>query len=165
VGRFAEGASLSHATLSILTSGYGAASPVTNFLGAFVVPDGGWSSWEWSSLVDGNGNAVTVTLIGGGQTLQLDGSPINTDSEVNVNFLMLVPTGPTRLNAARSGAATTISFQTGTGFSYQVQYKNNLTDPTWTVVGSPISGDGTTHSVIDSASAASRFYRAQITSP
>jgi hypothetical protein len=165
VGRFAEGAGLSHATMSILTAGYGTSSPVTNFLGSFVVPASGWSSWEWSLLVDNSGQAATVALNGGQQTLQLDGSPLNTDSEVNVNFFMLVPTGETRLKATRSAGTTSISFQTSTGYSYHVQYKNHLSDATWTALGTAVTGDGTLHSVIDTTSGASRFYRAQITSP
>lgn len=91
VGRFAEGASLTHAALSILTSGYGTTNQATNSLGTFTIPEGGWSSWEWATLRDSGGNMVQVTLNGSQQTLQLDGSPFGGDPEVNVNFLMLVP--------------------------------------------------------------------------
>jgi hypothetical protein len=91
VGRFAEGASLSHLGMSILTSGYGTSSQTTNSLGLFNVPLSGWSSWDWAPLVDSGGNLVQVTLDGSLHTLQLDGSPVGGDPEVNVNFLMLVP--------------------------------------------------------------------------
>ncbi|HTV42125.1 MAG TPA: carbohydrate-binding protein [Candidatus Sulfotelmatobacter sp.] len=91
VGRFAEGAAVSHAILSVLTSGYGTTNQATNFLGTFTVPLGGWSSWEWAPLLDSEGNLVQVTLNGGQQTLKLGGSPDAGDPEVNVNFLMLVP--------------------------------------------------------------------------
>jgi hypothetical protein len=91
VGRFAEGASLTHATLSILTSGYGTANQTSNLLGTFSIPLGGWSSWEWAPLLDSGGNLVQVTLNGSQQTLKLGGSPSASDQQVNVNFLMLVP--------------------------------------------------------------------------
>ena len=91
VGRFAEGASLTHAAFSILTSGYGTANQTSNVLGTFTIPLGGWSSWEWAPLRTSGGNLAQVTLDGSQQTLQLGGSPSTSDQEVNVNFLMLVP--------------------------------------------------------------------------
>ena len=91
IGRFAEGASPTHAVLSILTSGYGTANQTSNFLGTFNVSLSGWSSWEWAPLVDNGGNLVQVTLNGSQQTLKLGGSASQNDPEVNVNFLMLVP--------------------------------------------------------------------------
>jgi len=45
-----------------------------------------------------------------------------------------------------------------------VQYKNNITDLTWTpVAGGTITGDGTTKSVSDLSSGSGRFYRALTT--
>ena len=76
--------------------------------------------------------------------------------------MMLVPSGVVTLTAHRAGSTTTISFQTMTGYTYQVQYKNSLADPTWQPVGSPVTGDNTLHSVNDSSPGNSRFYRAQV---
>jgi hypothetical protein len=42
-----------------------------------------------------------------------------------------------------------------------VQYKTQLSDATWTPLGSPIVGTGATQSVQDSLGAANRFYRVQ----
>jgi len=160
VGRFAEGAAVSAATLSQLTGGYGASTQTTNFLGTFNVAEGGWSAWEWASLVDNNGNPVRVTLDGTRQTLQLGGSPLNSQPEVNVNFFMLVSVPPSpKLTAAVSGGNVTISFPTQSGYSYQVQYKNNLTDPSWTSLGGSLSGNGSSQSANDPAGVSSRFYR------
>lgn len=168
VGRFAEGAAPSHATLSILTSGYGTTPQTTNFLGAFNVPMGGWSSWEWSTLVDTNGSPVRVTLDGTQQTLQLGGSPTNTEPEVNVNFFLLAAVPPTpSIRAAVSAGKIVLSFPIQSGYSYEMEYKNNLTDPAWNQVpGSPvITGSGVTN-VTDTVTTSTRFYRLQIqTSP
>jgi regulation of enolase protein 1 (concanavalin A-like superfamily) len=92
-GRFAEESTNTEATLSQLTSGYGTASQTANLVGTFLIPpSGGWSTWEWSSLKDGNGNPVKVRFDGSQTTLQLGGSPVGGQPEVNVNFMMLVPT-------------------------------------------------------------------------
>jgi len=83
--------------------------------------------------------------------------------DVNVNFMMLVPlASPVTLTATHVGANINISFQSQNGFSYQVQWKNNLTDVSWTSLNSPITGDGTIKSVSDPASGSSRFYRVSI---
>ncbi len=161
-GRFAEGASASQLDLAQLTSGYGTTNQTTKPLGTFFIPVTGWSTWEWTPLKDSNGNLATLTLDGSQATLKLLGSPVGGLPEVNVNFLMLVPSGAITLKAARAGTTNTISFQTQTGFTYQLQYKNSLTDPTWTPLAGPIPGDNTVHSLIDSAPGSSRFYRAQV---
>jgi regulation of enolase protein 1 (concanavalin A-like superfamily) len=102
-GRFAEGASATETTLSQLTGGYGSSFQTSNFLGAFLIPNtGGWATWVWSQLVDANGNLLKVHFDGSQQTLQLGGSPIGGQSEVNVNFLMLVPVAPDLFTATRA---------------------------------------------------------------
>ncbi|HXB60623.1 MAG TPA: lamin tail domain-containing protein [Candidatus Acidoferrales bacterium] len=101
-GRFAEGQSITAATLSLLTSGYGTTSQTTNSLGTFSIPlSGGWSTWEWAMLKDSNDNPVKVRLDGSQNTLQLEGSPVGSQPEANVNFLMLVPTTPVVLSVAQ----------------------------------------------------------------
>jgi hypothetical protein len=53
------------------------------------------------------------------------------------------------------------------GRTYTVQYKNSLTDPTWsTLSGAPSSDSGSTRTVTDTgASGGTRFYRVQISMP
>ena len=106
-GRFAEGSVNTEATLSQLTSGYGTSSQTLNPVGTFFIPSsGGWATWEWAPLVDGNGNLVKVRFDDSQATLQLGGSPIGGQPEVNVNFLMLVPATPdpfTTVQAINSG--------------------------------------------------------------
>ena len=89
-----------------------------------------------------------------------------TGPDVNVNFFMLVPAaspGQTSLTIARSGPNVNLSFLSQTGFSYQIQYKDNLTDPTWLPLGSPVTGDGTLKTTSDPTSGGQRrFYRLYI---
>jgi hypothetical protein len=67
------------------------------------------------------------------------------------------------VTAGLSGGNVTLSFLTQSGFSYQVQYKNNLTDATWTSLGSALSGNGSVQSASDpTAGNAHRFYRVQV---
>jgi hypothetical protein len=163
-GRFACGdANGSQALLSIVTNGWGTATQDTNFLGTFSVPTSGWASFGWIPLRDGNGNMQSITLNGSTNTLKLTRNPTAPFADVNVNFLMLVPVlqGPI-LSATRSGGNVLVSFQSEYGLSYQLQYKTNLTDPNWLVLGSTIAGDGTIKSVIDPTSGRSRFYRASV---
>jgi hypothetical protein len=164
-GRFACGdANQSSAWLSIVTSGWGTTAQTTNFIGTFSVPTTGWASFGWVPLRDAGGNLQTLTLNGSTNTLKLTRNPTAPFADVNVNFLMLVPVLPQSvlLNATRSGTNINISFQTQSGFSYLVQYKNNLTDPSWTPLGSSIPGDGTVKVVSDPNSRSSRFYRVSI---
>ncbi len=74
--------------------------------------------------------------------------------------------GPSITGIARSSGIPQISFTTTAGQSYRVEYKNNLTDASWTTLpGSEmISGTGNIVQVIDSdpniATVRHRFYRA-----
>jgi len=55
-----------------------------------------------------------------------------------------------------------LSFQSQSGSAYQLQYKNHLSDATWTALGSAIAGDGSIKSISDSTGQAQRFYRLSI---
>jgi hypothetical protein len=63
------------------------------------------------------------------------------------------------ITPSRSGSTLSLSFSSVTGYSYVVQYKNNLTDASWTTLTTR-SGTGSTITVTDStAGNAHRFYR------
>ncbi|HTJ00570.1 MAG TPA: hypothetical protein VL527_16940 [Dongiaceae bacterium] len=166
IGRFAEGAGTTHATLAQVTNGRGTTNQVLNPLGTFTIPAVGWSSWGWQPLLNDSGKQVKVTLDGSLSTLQLGGSVTGSDPEVNVNFLMLVATTPdapaVMASAALSGGNVVISFPTQNGSSYKVQYKAHLSDATWTDLPGVISGNGAVQSATDPATNGSRFYRVQI---
>jgi Carbohydrate binding module (family 6) len=165
-GRFACGdvVNQSRALLSIVTGGWGTTDQTTNYLGSFSIPATGWSTFGWVALRDISGNLQTITFTGSTNTLKLtrDQLPF---ADANVNFLMLVPApSATQVTviASVSGGNINLSFQTQAGFSYQIEYKNDLSDFTWTPLGSPVAGDGSIKSVNDPASESRRFYRARV---
>jgi hypothetical protein len=67
---------------------------------------------------------------------------------------------PPALNAQISGNELLLNWQTVLGQSYQIEYKNNLTDPVWTPLGAPISGTDGFISISNNVSLfAQRFFR------
>jgi hypothetical protein len=164
VGRFAEGNNPTEDTLSLVNGDTTTVNQTATFLGTFPIVKSGWTSWTWSALLDGSGNPVKITLDGSAKTLRLGGTPVVGHDEANVGFLMLVKVAPSPiLTATTIGGNIHISFPTETGYSYQLQYKNNLTDANWISVGSPVSGNGLAQSINDSLTAAgNRFYHVQV---
>jgi len=157
--RLASGGTATTCTLSRVISGWGTTTQTTNLLGAFNVPFTAWESYNYIPLEDNFGNLVAVTFNGSTNTLQL-GRPASASSDCNANFLMLVPVFA--LNSSLNGTNLVMSFPTQQGFNYQVQYKNNLTDPAWTPVGSNLPGNNLTMSATNPAVSQTRFYRVQI---
>jgi hypothetical protein len=156
------------ARLMLVTSGEGTSNQTTTVLGQFNVPQtGGWQVYTMVPMVDTNGNPAAITNSGKVQTFKL----YEDNGGWNANFLMLVPVSPVsplskgpQLSVAIKAGQVIISFSTTTGASYQIQYKNNLTDSSWTALGNPISGTGGVASVQDAVVAGSyRFYRAVVT--
>ncbi len=158
-GRLAAGGGATTCTLSQVTGGWGTVNQTTNLLGTFSVPNTAWESYNYIPLENGSGNLVTVTFNGSTNTLQLE-RPGAATFDCNANFLMLVPLFTT--GAARIGTNVTISFPTQTGFNYQIEYKDNLTDPAWISLGSSFAGNNSTQSFNDLPANNTRFYRVQI---
>jgi hypothetical protein len=63
------------------------------------------------------------------------------------------------LSAAVSGTNAALTFPTESWHSYQLQYKNALTDPGWSNLGSPVGGNDELLPINDSTPATGRFYR------
>ena len=85
----------------------------------------------------------------------------------NANFYILIPvyTPPTSMALTVSNGGVgdmRSSFPTQPGYTYQVEYKTNLTDAAWVPLGNAVSGDGTIRSLNYLAGADNRFYRVQI---
>ncbi len=156
IGRFGEGAGIAGANLSLLTNGVS-----TNLLGSFTIQNLGWGNWQWQEMLDGSGNPAIVTLDGNAQILRLGGTTAN---EVNVNFLLLVPATPTpKLTGTSSGETIYITMPTQTGYAYQLQYKNHISDAGWISLGAALSGNNSVQSVTDSAIVSGqRYYRVQV---
>jgi hypothetical protein len=121
-------------------------------------PGMAWESYNYVPLKDGNGNFVTVSFNGSTNTLRL-GRPATAASDCNANFLMLVPVFA--LNATQTGTNVAISFPPQSGFNYQLQYKNNLSDAVWSPLNS-LPGDNTVKLMTDPSAFNTRFYRVQI---
>jgi aryl-phospho-beta-D-glucosidase BglC (GH1 family) len=101
-----------------------------------------------SALSDGSGNLV-VTYGGNGSIEgDVDGFQIQA--------------APLKIGASNGGTNVIISFLTKSGFNYQAQYKNNLTDASWTLLGGPIAGSNGVQSISDLAGGTGRLYRVQI---
>jgi hypothetical protein len=65
---------------------------------------------------------------------------------------------PVTVTATRSGGNINLSWVTQGGTSYQVAYKDNLSDPTWTSIGGVIAGDGGVKSASFASGSGKRFY-------
>jgi hypothetical protein len=163
-GRFACGdANQSAALLSRVTGGWGTTSQTTNYLGTFLIPTSGWSSYGWVQLTDALGNPQTITLDGSTNTLKLTRDPTAPYADANVNFLMLVPAAASiSLNISVSGTTVHLSFASQSGANYQIEYKNDLTDANWTPLGSAVAGDGNVKGAVDSTASGKRFYRLRV---
>jgi uncharacterized repeat protein (TIGR01451 family) len=116
-----------------------------------------------------SGGSVTITLVTSTSTT---GTKTNTataaSSTVDPNAAnnsgsvqVAVHAKPVINNLNYNAAAGTfsLSIQTHTGFSYRVEYKNQLTDPAWTLL-TTVVGDGTVQAITDPGPLPpTRFYR------
>jgi len=75
------------------------------------------------------------------------------------NYLWLNPTFNVSAGFDITGTNIAITLPTESWHTYQLQYKNAVTDPSWSNLGSPFGGNDTLESIIDSTAASSRFYR------
>jgi hypothetical protein len=79
-----------------------------------------------------------------------------TSSVASLN--VVVPIGLSALSLP--SPTISISFQSGTGVSYFLEYKSLLDDPTWIPLAAPVPGTGSTMTLQDTNTpAGSRYYR------
>ncbi len=164
-GRLSRGTGTNAApVLSRVTSGVGTESQTTVDVGSFSVDSHGWGAYQWVLLKNASSNPVTLALNGNTATFRLTSAGPEANTEANANFFMLVPAVPASvsISAALDSGNMVLSFATESGFNYQVQYKNNLTDSTWNNLGSALAGNGAVQSVNEPATGNNRFYRLQI---
>ena len=104
---------------------------------------------NFTSALSGDSGNLVITYTGnGGAEGDIDGFQIQA-----VPFI---------INASYNGTNVVVSFLAQSGLSYQLQYKNNLTDANWTLLGGTVSGSNTVQSLSDSANGSGRFYRVQV---
>jgi hyaluronate lyase len=153
--RLATGGAATTCTLCQVISGWGTTAQTTNQLGTFAVPLTAWETYDYVPLLDASGNLVTVVFNGSTNTLRL-GRPGSATADCNANFLMLVPVFS--VSSTFDGTNFNVSFPTQLGFNFQVQYKNNLSDPAWIPL-TDLPGDNTVKTVAQPPANTSRFYR------
>lgn len=157
--RLAAGGGATACSLSMVTSGWGTVNQTTNLLGTFSVPNTAWESYNYIPLEDSSGNLVVVSFNGSTNTLQL-GRPVSFTADCNANFLMLVPVFV--INSTLASSNLVLSFPSQSGFNYQLEYKDGLTDVQWNPLGAVMAGNNSMLSVTNSAANQQRFYRVQI---
>jgi hypothetical protein len=78
----------------------------------------------------------------------------------NLNFSASVPVQPVSLDIQVSGAGILLGWPTTMGVNYQIEYKDDLAAPAWTLLGSPVPGTGGSISVTNDITLSThRFYR------
>jgi hypothetical protein len=107
---------------------------------------GGNTSGSGASTMDHIINGTGATLAGPGF-----------GGTATANSLWLNPTFS--INPGVSPANASVTFPTESWHSYQLQYKNALTDPSWSNLGSPVGGNDALQTIIDPTPTTSRFYR------
>jgi hypothetical protein len=85
----------------------------------------------------------------------------NTGGSVFWDDMELYQIIPVTITPSVSGNNYNISFLTKGGSLYSVLYKTSLTDPTWNVLQSNITGTGSTVTVVDPITGQTRFYQVQ----
>lgn len=154
-GRLANASPYSLA-LGQVTAGVGTGTQTVTPLGTFTGTNGaGYQAWQWIPLEDTNNHPVVVTLSGQATTFRATAG-----TGLNMEFFMLVPVFT--ITATTSGGNINISFPTQNTSSYQLLFKNSLTAPTWTPIGSPVSGNGSIESISQPTTGTMRFYSVQV---
>jgi hypothetical protein len=152
--RLSAGHGAFNLTCSEVKGGAGTTGQTVQQLGNFIGTGNSFNTWQYVPMINTNTGFIEQVTLNGVETLQMTG-----DNNENANFYMLVPVPQENLTAALDGDNIILSFPAAVGFNYSVQYKNNLSDPAWTQLGSTVAGNGTTCAVSDPATKGHRFYR------
>ena len=80
----------------------------------------------------------------------------------NLSFSASVPV-PVPVNLQTCGTNLILNWTGIAGQTYQLEYKDDLTSPTWTPLGSPVTGNGGTLTTTNNFGASSqRFFRLRL---
>ena len=119
--RVADGGGALNTLLDQITSGFGTTAQTTTNLGTFnIVNSGGWDSFAWVPLRDGNGNLVRLT-IPGVNTLRL------TAGGGNLNFVMLIPANTNLPSISEIYPNGTNMFQPATALTFTASSASGAT--------------------------------------
>ncbi len=87
------------------------------------------------------------------------GATLTTGGQATANYLWQNPAFAISAGLDNTGTNIAITLPTESWHTYQLQYKNAVTDPSWSNLGSPFGGNDTLETVTDSTTATNRFYR------
>ncbi len=125
-------------------------------VGAFISTNGNFT-WTVTNVPAPGTNSITVRVADNGTPVLSDAKTFSVIVQPPLQFNSAISTGDGNLN---------FTFNSVPGDSYQIEYKDNLNDTTWTPLGSPISGTGDNITLTNSIAAQpQRFYRLVVTSP
>jgi rhamnogalacturonyl hydrolase YesR len=79
--------------------------------------------------------------------------------------ILTVVERPDLTGISASGDQYTVTWPTIASQNYQVEFKDNLEDPTWTLLGNTVAGTGDPLNVTNNNNLPHRFYRVMITQP
>jgi hypothetical protein len=111
--------------------------------------------FSWATSLAQNPGVFSFTI-----RVSDNGTPPLSD-EKSFTITVMGPAGPFRLNSLSIAEGKFgFTWNTEVGKKYQAQYKNDLNDPDWLVLGTEISGDGTSVAVTNAVGTSSqRFFR------
>jgi hypothetical protein len=122
---------------------------------AAINPATGAFSWPVTNMAALGTNALTVVVTDNGVPPMSDSKSFLVVVEPPLQFTSVRPDGSGHIN---------FTFNSVPGQTYQLQYKNNLNSPQWTLLGSPVAGTGGPLSLSDTMTGQpQRFYRVVVT--
>ena len=123
--------------------------------GASVDPATGVFIWAVTNIGALSTNPITVRVTDNGTPQMSDAKTFSIIVQAPLQFSSITP----------NGSAVNFTFNSLPGQSYQLEYKNNLGDVQWALLGSPVAGTGNALNLIDNTPLPSqRFYRLVVTS-
>lgn len=146
----------------ILTTGQGqAAYTVSSFGGQFPFTDEALAGNTQNFYQLNNTGSGSATLVG---TFSMDAtSGAVTFTRANATAVTLVPSRINTIQRYLASNQTYIGFTTTNGNNYQLLYKTNLTQATWTTnaAAGVVVGDNSNKAFYDTTTDAQRYYRVQ----
>ncbi len=153
--------------------------PIITFASDKTVDCGSNWTFDWPSAYDlCCGTNVTIISLGmttnGNSSTQLvsqvwqatDCCSNSATCTQTVTVICPNPSAPVAIDMYVDSAGVHIIFPTALHYRYTVLYADTLSaGSTWTVLGQPVEGDGTVHTVVDPGPLqATRFYRVRVVS-
>jgi hypothetical protein len=148
-------------TLSLTISGTDTDAPPQTLTYSLVAPPAGAQIGSASGVITWTPNAAPAT-----NSFNVVATDNGTPSlSATQSFTVTVVVPPTLANVTLNGGDLTFTWMSAPGQLYQVEYKNDLTDPQWIPIGAVLTGTGGalnfTNNVTDSPR---RFFRLRVLS-